>query len=101
MRTLKIDITYDCDIRDAAGQQAKHMGLQCCELIKRRMKEYPEGMIEGQILVLKKFLALRDLNSPYHGTIIYHKQQIIGGLSSYGLLVLLIGFLNSDPLSLL
>lgn len=35
--------------------------------------------------MLKKFLALKDLNSPFHG-----------GLSSYGVILLIIAFLNED-----
>ena len=64
------------------------MGIQCCDLIRRFLVQYP--FIKPLILTLKKFLSQRDLNSPYHG-----------GLSSYGLILMLVAFLNSDPLNLL
>lgn len=81
---IKIDVTFDGDTSDS---HLPHMGIQCCDLIKRLLHQHP--YIEPVILVLKKFLATRNLNSPY-----------LGGLSSYGLIILMVAFLNSDPLSL-
>jgi len=43
------------------------MGLQCCQMIKEQAGKYPEGIIETQTLLIKKFLQLKDLNSPYRG----------------------------------
>ena len=43
------------------------MGLQCCQMIKEQAGKYPEGIIETQTLLIKKFLQIKDLNSPYRG----------------------------------
>lgn len=73
---LKIDITFDSEdaIEDtlqndwnANARSTVHLGIQCCELIKGLIKLHPQKVFQDLILVLKKFLALRDLNSPYHG----------------------------------
>lgn len=44
---------------------------------------YP--ILESLTLVLKKFLAIRNLNSPF-----------LGGLNSYGLIILIIAYLNES-----
>lgn len=100
MRFLKIDITFDSDYHNENAEVLPHMGIQCCNFIKERMEQYPMGLIECQVLALKKFLALRELNSPYHGKIISFI-NIVGGLSSYAVILLLLAFLNSDPLQIL
>lgn len=41
--------------------------------------------LEPLVLVFKKFLALKDLNSPF-----------LGGLSSYGLILLIISLINGN-----
>lgn len=41
------------------------MGLKCCGFIRQKLEEYP--VLEPLALVLKKFLALRNLNSPFLG----------------------------------
>ena len=42
---------------------------------------------------------MKDLNSPYRG--IEPILDFLGGLSSYGVVLLLLAFLNSDPMQLL
>ena len=59
------------------------MGIRCCEFIKQMLVEYP--LLEPLAIALKKFLAVNDLNSPF-----------LGGLSSYGLIIIVIAFLNND-----
>jgi DNA polymerase sigma len=62
MRELKIDITFETEIGNGL-----HMGIQCCNMIKAQIGRYPEGLIETQVLLIKKFIAIKDLNSPYRG----------------------------------
>ena len=59
------------------------MGIKCCEFIKQMLIDYP--LLEPLAIILKKFLAVHDLNSPF-----------LGGLSSYGLVILIIAFFNYD-----
>jgi DNA polymerase sigma len=61
---LKVDITFDARYGFEA-QNLPHMGIQCCQLIESYLKSYPN--IQHVILILKKMLASKDLNSPYHG----------------------------------
>ena len=61
--------------------QPIHMGIKCCHFITEKLQEYPA--LDQLVLVLKKFLALRNLNSPF-----------LGGLNSYGLIILLVAFMN-------
>lgn len=70
---LKIDITFDCtDQRIPFASAAQvNLGLQCCDLIKGLVAQYPRPQFANLILVLKKFLALKGLNSPYHGIYLF------------------------------
>ncbi len=71
MKHLKIDITFSDQEEEAffvAGigfAQPVHMGIKCCDFIKQKLLEYPS--LEPLTLILKKFLAIRDLNSPFLG----------------------------------
>jgi DNA polymerase sigma len=60
-----------------------HMGIQCCNFIIERLRMYP--ILEPLTLILKKFLAVRNLNQPFQG-----------GLNSYGLIILIIAYLNQN-----
>ncbi|TNV74895.1 hypothetical protein FGO68_gene8183 [Halteria grandinella] len=92
MRLLKIDITFN-DLQSesldlgffAQGFQPLastiHMGIRCCQFVKKKLEEYQ--ILESLTLVLKKFLALRNMNQPYQG-----------GLNSYGLIILIVTYLN-------
>jgi len=74
LRELKIDITFDCTDHQRipfASAAHVHLGLQCCALIKNLVKQYPRPQFASLILVLKKFLAVKGLNSPYHGNLIF------------------------------
>ena len=66
MRQLKVDITFN-DQYDVPGYRSPsmHMGLKCCGFIRQKLEELP--VLEPLALVLKKFLALRNLNSPFLG----------------------------------
>ena len=66
---VKIDITID-----------QHQGLKCVELVKAYMLE--NQVVEPLLLVLKQFLKANELNDPYKG-----------GLSSYGLFLMISSFL--------
>lgn len=91
MRLLKIDITFNDQQSEidlnffAQGFQhlspTIHMGIRCCQFVKKKLEEYQA--LESLTLVLKKFLALRNMNQPYQG-----------GLNSYGLIILVVTFLN-------
>ncbi|KAK6041113.1 nucleotidyltransferase domain protein [Cooperia oncophora] len=56
-------------------------GVKAADYIERVKEEFP--VVEPLILVLKQFLILRRLNTTY-----------TGGLSSYGLILMLINFLH-------
>ena len=44
-------------------------------------------------ILLKKFLALHDFNSPYYGKIIVYLKNI-GGISSYSAVLLIVAYMN-------
>lgn len=86
MRYLKVDITFNDSVfegYDFPGSSQQHMGIKCCHFIKQKLAEH--GVLTQMTLVLKKFLALRNLNSPF-----------LGGLNSYGLIILIVAFLNNE-----
>ena len=62
MRELKVDVTFETETGNGL-----HMGIQCCNMIKEQIGRCPEGLIETQVLLIKKFIAIKDLNSPYRG----------------------------------
>ncbi|CDW83969.1 UNKNOWN [Stylonychia lemnae] len=68
MKHLKIDITFndqenEQNINGVNFAQPLHLGIKCCHYIKQKLSEYPQ--LQSLSLLLKKFLALRDLNSPF------------------------------------
>ena len=63
MQELKIDITFETETRSCG----LHMGIQCCNFIKEQIGRFPDGLIETQVLLIKKLIAIKDLNSPYRG----------------------------------
>lgn len=72
MRFLKVDITFNDSTNEVIDSYNSyippqmHMGLMCCDFIKQKLAQYP--YLESLTLVLKKFLAVRNLNSPFFGT---------------------------------
>jgi len=68
----KIDITV---------QDSRHNGLDCVGLVKTFLNEY--NVLESLVLVLKQFLKISSYNDPYKG-----------GLSSYGLILMTVSFLQ-------
>ena len=68
---------------DVSFEGTQHNGLQTNEFVTRTLVSRPE--IKPLTLVLKQFLAERSLDKPY-----------LGGLSSYGLLLLVLRFLQSQ-----
>ena len=69
---FNIDITHMTDI---------HNGMECVNLVKDYLHEC--WFIEPLILVLKQMLKVNGLNNPYKG-----------GLSSYGLLLMIVAFIQ-------
>jgi len=70
MWNIKLDVTV---------KDVRHKGIECSEMTKKMIEMFPA--IEKLILVLKYVLKISELNDPYHG-----------GLSSYGMLLLLIAY---------
>jgi len=76
MRYLKVDITFNDQQRDqfynrggtGSSEMPVHMGIKCCQFIKQMLNEYP--LLELLTITMKKFLAVRDLNSPFLGKFI-------------------------------
>jgi non-canonical poly(A) RNA polymerase PAPD5/7 len=66
---------------DLTIQDGRHNGLHCVRLIKDFLREYK--VLEPMVLVLKEFLKISGFNDPY-----------TGGLSSYGLILIVVSFLQ-------
>lgn len=62
-------------------QDNRHYGLKCVELVLSFVKEYEA--LEPLIFSLKNILKNANLNDPY-----------TGGLSSYGLILMVVSFLQ-------
>ena len=77
-RTICIDITVNQS--EVVGGH-RHLGIECCELVEQYIKDC--WIIEPLLLVLKQMLKVNGLNEPFKG-----------GLSSYGLLLMIVGFLQ-------
>ena len=71
-QSFSIDITHMTDI---------HNGVKCVNLVKDYLVDC--WFIEPLILVLKQMLKVNGLNDPYKG-----------GLSSYGLLLMIVSFIQ-------
>ena len=69
-----IDISVQCD---------RHFGLKCVELVKSYLAAY--SVLEPIVLALKTLLNNGSLNNPY-----------TGGLSSYGLILMVVSFIQSE-----
>lgn len=67
---------------DISVQDSKHFGLKCVDLVRLYLKEYE--VLQPLTITLKNILKSADLNDPYKG-----------GLSSYGLILLIISFLQN------
>ena len=46
-------------------QHKMHQGLETCQLMKEYVLSYP--CLQDVVLLLKRFLAVNDLNIPYQG----------------------------------
>lgn len=61
--------------------QKTHLGLASCSLLKDYVGRY--ACLREVAVLLKRFLALQNLNVPYNG-----------GISSYSLVLLIVGYMN-------
>ena len=68
---------------DISIQEEKHFGLKCVELVKQFMNQYES--LKPLVLAIKNILKRANLNDPYKG-----------GISSYGLILMIIYFLNEQ-----
>ena len=68
---------------DISVQDSKHFGLKCVELVKMYIKEY--DVLKPIVISLKNILKCAGLNDPYKG-----------GLSSYGLTLLVVSYLQNQ-----
>jgi len=66
-----VDITHLTD---------QHKGLECIQLVRHYLQVYP--FMRPIVLCLKNLLKIHKLNDPY-----------TGGLSSYGVILLVIGYI--------
>lgn len=73
LRNIKLDITV---------KDARHKGLECVEIVKNYLKQYPH--LQPLLLLMKYMLKITELNDPYKG-----------GLSSYGLLLMCVSFFQT------
>jgi len=79
-RYLSVDITFDdspvnqaktslpvspSDMFDQAMQTKTHLGLQSCALVQYYIANYKH--LKPVAILLKRFLALHNFNSPYYG----------------------------------
>ena len=70
---------------DISVQDSKHYGLKCVELVKGYIAEFEA--LEPLLYSLKNLLKNANLNDPY-----------TGGLSSYGLILMLVSFLHNQQM---
>ena len=68
---------------DISIQDERHFGLKCVELVKGFISQYE--CLKPLVLVLKNILKISNLNDPYKG-----------GLSSYGLILMIVSFLQAQ-----
>jgi hypothetical protein len=95
-RYLAVDITFDdsssttvpmsmyptMSYYDQETAQTKtHLGLASCRLVQSYIANYKN--LKPVSILLKRFLALHNFNSPYYG-----------GLSSYATVILVVAFMN-------
>ena len=88
---LSLDVTFDdnpapgitdsLDHLNPSSPAKTHLGIQSCELVQRYLADFPN--LKEVAILLKKFMALLELNCPY-----------LGGLSSYSLVLLIIAYIN-------
>ena len=71
---MNIDISFDCE---------KHNGLKCVNLVKSYLKEYTA--LKPITIALKAILQSANLHNPNKG-----------GLSSYGLILMIVYFLENQ-----
>lgn len=71
---VNMDISFD---------SPSHRGLVTCAFVKGLVAEYPT--LPPLVLILKQFLVMKGLNDPY-----------TGGLSSYGLVLMIVSVLQRD-----
>ena len=71
---------------DISIQDENHFGLKCVELVKNYVKEYKS--LKPLVLAIKNILKRANLNDPYKG-----------GISSYGLILMIVYFLQGLKLS--
>lgn len=64
---------------DVTAHDPRHQGLECVKLVKSLIEKYPA--LKPIVLILKQLLNLTGLSDPY-----------MGGLSSYGLVVMIVGY---------
>lgn len=67
---------------DVTAKDVRHQGLECVDLVKRLVRKYPP--LKPIVLVLKQLLTLSELSDPY-----------MGGLSSYGLVIMIVGYFQT------
>jgi non-canonical poly(A) RNA polymerase PAPD5/7 len=74
--------------------QAKmHQGMVSCNVIKEYVQNYP--CLKEVVLLLKRFLAVNNLNSAYQGKFHFIINQVLGGISSYSTVLLVVAYMNN------
>ena len=90
MRYQQIDITFEDHKRVNSNSfwegsewdhNKLHLGIKSVHLVNTYLKDYTH--LKEMTLWVKKLLTLKDLNSPYKG-----------GLSSYGVVILIVAYMN-------
>jgi len=81
VKAVTTNESYNIQV-DLSFQDSKHFGLKCVNLIKSFLNDYE--VLQPLMLCLKNLLYISRLNDPYKG-----------GLSSYGLVLLLVSFLQN------
>ena len=71
---------------DISIQDERHFGLQCVDLVKNFISQYES--LKPLVLALKNILKQANLNDPYKG-----------GISSYGLILMIVSFLQTQKRS--
>lgn len=70
-------------------QPKTHLGLASCALLTDYVQTYP--YLREVAILLKRFLAVNNLNQSYLGKIL---SDLVGGISSYSAVLLIVAYMN-------
>ena len=90
-RALNVDVIFESGNKDA------YYAVQGVQLVLKKIEEFPE--LRALAVLFKKLLHIKQLNVPYFGILPIKSlmTNILGGMGSYVLVLILYAFLNTSP----